>query len=271
MKRTVFKLLALDLDGTLTNSKKEISRKNKEYIGLAQEAGIKIILASGRPILGIHAIAEELDMYKKGGYILAYNGGHIIDCKNRHDIIKETISMKYIHQICGINKIFNVYALTYNDEGVICENSDSEYVKKEAYNNKIPIIKVENLENAVKQPAVKFMVVGAPEELKKAYAYLTKIYNGILNIFFSEPYFMEITPLGIDKASSLEQMLSILKIQREQLMACGDGLNDIPMFQYAGFSVAMGNAYDDAKKYANVVVSSNEEDGVAEAIEKYIL
>lgn len=271
MKKRKFKLLALDLDGTLTNSQKKISSKNKEYISYAQSIGIKIILASGRPVLGIHPLAKELELYDKGGYILAYNGGHIIDCMTSTDLVKETIPIDLIHDICSINQYFNVHPLTYNDVGVICEDDQSEYVQREAFNNKIPVIKVHSLEMQVKKPVVKFMVVGDPNELKRSYAFLTKIYNGVLNIFFSEPYFLEVTPLGIDKAASLERMLSRLGVSRDELIACGDGLNDIPMLQYAGFSVAMGNSYDETKKYANAIVGTNEEDGVAEAIEKYIL
>ena len=268
---STYKLLALDLDGTLTDDKKQVSETNKWYISKAQDAGVKIVLASGRPVIGIKSVAEALGLYQRGGYILAYNGGHIIDCATNEDIIKRTISMDLFHDICEINKFFDVFALSYNDFGVICENDSSEYVKKEGYNNSIPVIKVESLEKELKEPVVKFMVVGKPTELKKAYVHLCGIYDGILNIFFSEPYFMEITPLGIEKASALEKLGNELSVNRDEIIACGDGLNDIPMLEYAGFSVAMDNAYKEVKECADAVVSSNLDDGVAEAIKKFIL
>ena len=117
-----FKLLALDLDGTLTDSKKRISGKNREYIRKAQEKGVEIILASGRPVIGIRSIADELDLWKTGGYILAYNGGQIIDCKSGNDLVKQTIPMECVHDICEVIRHYGVFPLTYNGTGVICEN-----------------------------------------------------------------------------------------------------------------------------------------------------
>jgi len=265
------KMLALDLDGTLTNSKKEISDKNVEYIHKAQEAGVSIILASGRPVIGIKSVADRLNLWKSGGYILAYNGGQIIDCLKGKDLLKKTIPSEFNHDICEIINRYKVYPLTYNDIGVICENSTDKYVKREAYNNGIDVIKVGSLEREVSEPVVKFMVVGKPEELNKAYNYLKILFEGKLNVFFSEPYFLEITPLGIEKASALENLSNMLGYTSINMMACGDGLNDIPMLQYAGISVAMENAYEETKKYADFISYSNENDGVALAIDKFII
>lgn len=265
------KLLALDLDGTLTNSKKEVSERNIEYIHKAQECGVKIILASGRPVIGIKKIADVLNLWNNGGYILAYNGGHIIDCATGKDLVKKTISTKYNHDICEVIRLFKAYPLSYNGTGVICENDSNQYVQREAYNNSVNITKVHNLEKEITEPVVKFMIVGEPEELKQVYEYLKEKLNNELNVFFSEPYFLEITPPGIEKASSLDRLVKILGYSRNELMACGDGLNDIPMLDYAGLSVAMENAYDETKKYADYIVKSNEDNGVAEAINRFIL
>lgn len=265
------RLLALDLDGTLTNNKKHVSQGNKEYIYKAQQRGVKVVLASGRPVIGMQRVADELNLWDIGGYILAYNGGHIIDCKNRTDLVKHTIPIEYVHDICDVIHRFPVFPLTYNDIGVICENDTDQYVRKEGYNNSIPIIKVDSLEMQIIEPVVKFMVVGDPNVLEKAFQYLKNLFEEKLNIFFSEPYFMEIAPSGIEKSSALAHLSDILGINKEHVMACGDGLNDIPMLEYAGLSVAMNNAYEEVKKVADYIVASNEDDGVAEAIQRYIL
>lgn len=264
-------LLALDLDGTLTNKEKKVSDKNKHYIKLAQRHNVKIVLASGRPVIGINNVATALDLWNSGGYILAYNGGQIIDCKSRKNLIKQCIPMEYYHEICTVNKKFDVYPLSYNDSGVISESDTNKYVIQEGFNNSVPIYKVSNLEETITEPVVKFMIVGDPKELKKTFSYLTEIFDGKLNIFFSEPYFMEITPLGIEKASSLERLSGILGLSKENVMACGDGLNDIPMLKYAGLSICMDNGYEETKKCADYIVPSNDNDGVAFAIQKYIL
>ena len=248
-----------------------MSPGNRAAIRKAQEAGCDIVLASGRPVLGIQRVADALDLRTYGGYILAYNGGQIIDCRSGRDLVKRTIPHAYYHDICECGHRFPINVLTYNSRGVIAESDTAKYVCQEGYNNSIPVIRTKSLERAIEGDVVKFMAVGEPDDLKPAFEYMKDLFAGKLNVFFSEPYFMEITPPGIDKAASLRSLLKILGVAREELIACGDGLNDIPMLEYAGFSVAMGNAYDEAKDAANAVVASNEEDGVAEAIERFIL
>lgn len=271
LRKMKYKYLAVDLDGTLTLPDKSVSEKNIEYIMRAQNAGVSVILASGRPLIGIEHVAETLNLYGTNSYILAYNGGQIVDLASGEDIIKKLIPMRCVHQICDLINRFDVVPLTYNDIGVIAERDDTEYVKKESYNNSVPIIKVKSLEKEITNPVVKFMTVGDPEQVRKAMEYLKKEVDGQLNIFCSEPYFMEITPLGIEKATSLEFLLSRLGSSREELIAIGDGFNDIPMLKYAGLGIAMGNAYDEVKKISDAVTLTNEEDGVAASIEEYIL
>lgn len=271
-------LIALDLDGTLTDSKKEVSLRNRETVGKALEKGVQIALVSGRPVMGILPVARKLDLFEKGGYILAFNGGHILHCEKDQDgseklvtLKKEVIPLSCVPAIASVLGTYEVFPLTYNDIGVISENDENRYVKLEAYNNAIPVIRVPDLTEAVKEPVVKFMIVGEPEKLKPAGDYLKNALGEKVNIFYSEPYFMEVTAPGIDKYSSLEWLSKKLNISREQVMACGDGLNDIPMLKFAGLSVVMGNAYDETKKYADHIVSTNDEDGVAEAIERFVL
>lgn len=268
---SIYKWLALDLDGTLTNSDKLVSQRNIKAIHDAQNVGMNVILASGRPLLGIEHIAKRIGLYEKGGYILAYNGGHVVECKSNQTIFKELIPMEHLETIVKVGEKYHVYPLTYNFQGVIAESDDNFYLKKEAFNNSVPLIKVNSLIKEVKNPVVKFMVVGEPDELLRAREYLLDKLDGQLNLFFSEPYFLEITPLGIEKASALERLLGIYGDSSENLIAIGDGLNDLPMLNFAGYAVAMGNAYDEVKLIANMITGTNDEDGVAQAIEKIIL
>lgn len=266
-----YRVLALDLDGTLTNSKKVITDKTKTAIKNAIEQDVSIVLASGRPVLGIQRLADELRLSELGGYILAYNGGHIIDCKTGKDIVRRIVPREYYQDICECAHTFGVNALTYDDFGVVAESEDAPYVIKEAYNNTIPIRKVENLQRFVDYDVTKFMIVGEPAKLEPALKCMQSKFKGKLSVFLSEPYFTEIGPLGVEKASALGHLLDYLGTNREHLMACGDGLNDIPMLKYAGFAVAMDNAYPETKAVADYISLSNEEDGVAYAINRFIL
>ena len=266
-----YKALALDLDGTLTNSNKKISDLNKQMIHKAIDAGVSIILASGRPVLGITHLAEELELDKRGGYILAYNGGNIIECKGNKLIYEKVMPERCIHSICEEAHSNGVIALTYTQNEIVSENDTDPYMIKEAQCNSATIKKVKNLEEFVDYPVAKFLVVGEHEKLLKVQKALLEQFADEIDAFFSESYFLEVVPAGIAKDRSLDQLLAILGIKQEELMACGDGMNDIPMLRYAGLAVAMENAYPQVKEYADYVTKTNDNDGVAYAIQKFIL
>lgn len=266
-----YKMIAFDLDGTLTNSKKEVTNYTKKIIQKVSNKGIQIVLASGRPLIGIQATADRLELSKIGGYIIAYNGGLIFDCKKNEIIFESLIPQKYYAEICNLIKKYQVQALTYNNTSVIAESDSDFYVKKEAYNNNVPIMKIKCLEEYISYPVTKFMAVGEPLKLQQLQIEMIKKYGEILSIFFSEPYFLEIVPKGIEKAEALKYLLNLVNLNQKNLMAFGDGLNDIPMLKYANFSVAMENAYDEVKEYASYITKTNDNDGVAFALEQLIL
>ena len=241
-----YKALALDLDGTLTNREKKVPAGNKEAIAKAIDAGVKVILASGRPLFGITPIARELELDKKGGYILAYNGGCIVDCKTGKQMSATIMPQDCIADICSLARANGVYALTYADTQIAAESDSDEYVKKEAICNSTTIKKVDDLRKFVDYP-------------------------GVINAFFSESYFLEVVPAGVAKDASLDKLLTLLDITSEELVACGDGMNDIPMLKYAGLAAVMENAYPEVKKYADVNAPSNDDCGVAYVIDNYIL
>lgn len=266
-----YKAIALDLDGTLLNSKKEISKRNKEVILKAAKAGVVIILASGRPVPGVKKIAKHLHLEEFGGYILSYNGGMIINCKTGEVIRRETIPEKYYADIVHCANKYNVTTLTYDSNGIITNDENDKYVHIESQINNIPIREVFHLEEEAQlDPPVKFLCTGDHKELKKVQAKLDEKLQGAVNVFFSEPFFLEIMPQGIEKASSLEILLRSLGIDKKYLIACGDGYNDIPMMRYAGLAVAMDNAQEETKEWADYIAPTNDADGVAVAIEKFI-
>jgi len=115
------------------------------------------------------------------------------------------------------------------------------------------------------------MIVGKPDKLEHLEKELVSYYNGKVSIYRSEPFFLEILPPGVDKAKCLQSLALRLGIRREEVMACGDGFNDVGMIQYAGLGVAMANAQQVVKDKADFVTLSNEEDGVAAAVERFVL
>ncbi len=266
-----YKYLALDLDGTLTNSQKKVSSYTVESLQKAAANGVKIILASGRPEVGIFPVADAVHLAEIGGYILAYNGSRIIDYKNRNDILKKNVPEELYRDICESYHLFDVALLTYGQGGVITEEPDDNYVQLECKINRIQAHQVSDLFEAIEEPVCKFLAVGDHEKLKKFQHYLREKYGNQLNVFFSETYFLEIVPPGIEKAASLETLLKLIGGDASELIACGDGLNDITMIDYAGLGVAMENAQPALRERADYITESNDNDGVALVVEKFIL
>lgn len=269
-----YTLLALDLDGTLTDDNKRITPRTKEALFKAMDRGVKIILASGRPDIGIAPVADELGLYGRGGYILAFNGGRIIDCKSGKILSETAFPKEYYSEIVSLrNRFDGVEVLSYTSEGIIA-GSITKYVNEECRCNACSAEAKENLLEAVEslpENEVKFLAVGEHEKLVPVRDYLTDNFSDKFGAYFSQPFFLEIVPFGIDKANSLKKLLKILGKDGSALMACGDGENDIPMLSVAGLPVAMENASDAVKRRAAFITKSNNDDGVAFAVEKFIL
>ena len=252
-----YKLIVLDLDGTLTNSKNEITPRNRETLIRMQEHGIRLVLASGRPTYGIVPLANELRMNEFGGFILSYNGGEIINWETQEMVYENVLPNEVVPVLYECARTHQLSILTYDGAEIITENSQDPYVLKEAFLNKITL------------PVAKCLIVGDADKLIPLEAELCLRLQGRINVFRSEPYFLELVPQGIDKALSLAVLLKEIGVAREEVIAIGDGYNDLSMIRFAGLGIAMGNAQEPVKKAADYITLSNEEDGVAEAIKKF--
>lgn len=266
-----YKMLAVDLDGTLTNNKKEITPRTLQSLLSLQQKGVKLVLASGRPVYGIIPPAKELRLAHFGGYILAYNGGQIIRCDTKQNICKKTIPTSFYPLIYQRSKEHGFIIFTYHDEYIISEDAGDPCVQHSAFVNKMESITVDNFLDAINFPVSKFIIAGSPEPLEKMEKKMKKELEGKLNAFRSEPFFLEIVPNGIDKAVGLNILLQHTGISPEELVAIGDGYNDLPMLRLAGLGVAMDNAQEILKKEADFVTLSNEQDGVAEVVERFFV
>lgn len=266
-----YRMIVLDLDGTLTNRNKEITPKTKEALFELKRQGGVIVLASGRPTYGIMPLARELELHKTGGYVLSFNGGRIIDCSTGQTVFAKELPVESNKTIIRLSKEHGVNILTYEDDLIITPDASDEYVKKEAAINKLEVKEIKDIESYVKFPVVKFLMLEEGDILQnvepKVKAFLGRDYS----VYRSEPFFLEVLPKGIDKAASLERLLARLGMSREEMIACGDGYNDLSMIEYAGLGVAMENAVLPVKKAADYVTLSNNDDGIAHVVEKFML
>ena len=267
-----YKLLVLDVDGTLLNNEKEISKRTLSTLLKAQHTGIRIVLASGRPTSGLLPLAKALEMGNFGGYIVSYNGAQIINAENGEVMFDKRINPELIPYLEKKARKNNFSIFTYHDEYLLTDNADNVHIRREAWLNNLRIMEEEEFSIAIDFAPCKCVLVSDDEEaLRGLENHWKRRLDGVLDVFPSEPYFLEVVPCGVDKANTLGVLMEQLGVKREEVIAIGDGVADVTMLQLAGKSVAMGHAQDSVKICADYVTASNEEDGVAQAVEKLVL
>ena len=266
-----YEILILDIDGTLTNSKKEVSPKTLDAVIRAQEEGIKVVIASGRPTAGINKIAKTIKLDEYGGYVLSYNGAKITNFQTGEVVYNETLPEEMIPSIYEEAIDSHVGIITYEGNDAIAGNGIDKYNELEARINGIGLREVKDFPDYITFPINKCLLTGEPEHMAEVEQKMKDRFGNFLNIFRSEPFFVEVMPQNIDKAYSLGKLLKHLDLERSQMIACGDGFNDLSMIKYAGLGVAMANAQEVVKQAADYITLSNDEDGVAKVIDKFML
>lgn len=260
-------VLALDLDGTLTDSKKRISERTKESIDKFITAGGTVALASGRPTFGVMPVAKILELDKKGGYILSYNGGCFLDCKNNKQLFMKELTHEYLPILEKQAKEFGINLMTYNGDKAYALDIDEQYYMIEININHFIRVKADPLTPQITFPIIKCLMTADGDYLAKVEKEMKKYWEGKLNIVRSEPYFLEVTEVGIDKASTITNMVKKLGKSVDNLICCGDGFNDLSMIRAAGIGVAMANAQERVRAAADYITKSNDEDGIVDVVE----
>lgn len=267
-----YKLLVLDVDGTLLNDEREISKRTLAALLKVQQMGVRIVLASGRPTYGQMPLAKTLELGNYGGFVLSYNGCQIIKAQNGEILFERRINPEMLPYLEKKARKNGFAIFTYHDDTLITDSPDNEYIKNEALLNNLKIIREDEFSTAIDFAPCKCMLVSDKEKaLIGLEQHWEKRLAGTLDAFRSEPYFLEVVPCGVNKANTLGALLEHLGVTREEVIAVGDGVCDVTMLQLAGMGVAMGHSQDSVKVCADYVTASNEEDGVALAVEKLIL
>lgn len=267
-----YKLLVLDVDGTLLNDAKEITKRTLSALLKIQQMGVRVVLASGRPSYGLMKVAKTLELGNYGGFILSYNGCQIINAQNGEILFERRINPEMLPYLEKKARKNGFALFTYHDNLILTNNSDDEHVLDEAELNDLVVIEEEEFSTAIDFAPCKCMLVSDDEAALVALEeHWKKRLSGVLDVFRSEPFFLEVVPCSVDKANTLGALLEHLGVKREEVMAIGDGTCDVAMLQLAGMGIAMGQAPDSVKACADYITASNEEDGVAAAVEKMIL
>ena len=264
-----YEILAVDLDGTLLNSKKQISEVTKQALVGLMKTEKKVVLASGRPTKGILPLIEELGLKQYDSYVISYNGACVTNCRTGEVIYQKTLPQEVIASAYDLTEQFDMDFITYNADSVFCHQEPNAYTQIEINAERMNLVVTENFVKEIDFPVHKCMFVGDPAIAVKMEAALKDRYRSQYSIYRSDPYFVEIMPPCTDKGKALQSLLDRTGFSKEQLICCGDSYNDISMLEFAGVGVAMRNAPEEVKEHADYVTASNDEDGVARVIEEF--
>ncbi|MBS3971065.1 MAG: HAD family phosphatase [Clostridia bacterium] len=259
-----FKLIAIDLDGTLLNNDLEISPRAAAAIRAAEKKGVRVTLCTGRMYASASPYAQELRLNIP---LITYNGALVKNSFDGEILYEKNLPLEEARHVVEICREFDCQLNVYFDDKLYVEKTDY-WAKKYASRVNVPLHEVDDLLDFLKLPPIKLLAMGEEEVL---HMIRRRLADRVLYITRSQPHFLEILNPEATKGRGLAAVVKRLAIDRKNVMAIGDNENDIEMFKYAGYSVAMANADDHVKVHADYVTKNNDDDGVAEAIEKLVL
>ena len=266
------KLIAIDIDGTLLNPQHEVTPGVKRAIQAARDKGIAIVLASGRPFIGVERYLMELDLQREGQYCITNNGALVQKAESGECVAEVTLNFDDYLYGEKLARERGVHFQALTKSLLFTPNKDiSEYTVHEASLTGMPLRyrAVEEMDKTATFPKV--MMIDTPETLDEAITRIPQEAYDRYTIMKSSPYFLEILNKKVDKGAGVKALAERLGLSRDEVMAIGDQENDLAMLTFAGTGVAMGNGIDKVKNIAQFVTKTNMEDGVAHAIEKFAL
>ncbi len=265
-------LIAIDIDGTLLDSHHQITPAVRAAVTAARDRGVHVVLATGRPFVGVRRFLDELGLRSHGHYCITNNGALVQDALDGEPIAETVLSFDDYLYCERLSRELGVHFHALDYQCLYTANRDiSAYTVYESNLSGIPLKfrRVDEMDPAMVFPKV--MMIDEPELLDAAIARIPAEARERYTIMKSAPYFLEILDKRVDKGEGVRRLAEHLGLGAQQVMALGDQQNDLAMISYAGLGVAMGNALDEVKAAADHVTASNREDGVARAIERFVL
>lgn len=264
----MYKLIAFDIDGTLVNSKKEVTQATKEALHKLHEAGIHVVISSGRPYKGV-LLNADLVGREIVPYVSCFNGALVKEVATDDTVYAHELTNAELQRWVDLAQEHDLDVHAHDDEYVLVQDKPiDQYVEVESTLNEMPIKTVDFYDGDITAPKV--MITAEPGKLDAFIETLDPELFEKYSIMKSEPFFLEIMPKGVDKGEALAKLAESLDIDQSETMAFGDQANDLSMIKWAGCGVAMGNAIDDLKDNAQYVTASNDDEGIAKALEKLV-
>lgn len=268
----MIKLVAIDLDGTLLNSHKEISQKNKDVLAQAKAAGVKIVLCTGRPLAAIEVYLETLGLRDNGDYSITFNGGLVQKNDTGEIIEKALMPLDDVHDLYQLATELKVPLDILSDGLVLQLPTSLENRSLYSQLNNLLTFEAAELQHLTADKIYNKAVVAIDEDyLDEQISKIPATFYDRYEIIKTRSNLLEFMPKGITKAYGISLLARDLDIKQEEIMTIGDEENDLPMIEYAGLGVAMENAVASVKALADVITATNDNDGVAQAVEKFVL
>ena len=268
----MIKLIAIDMDGTLLNSKKELLEETKQYFKNFHNKNTEtlLVLCTGRPETGIRPYLKDLGYLEENHYIISQNGASIYESQTGKRVMDAFVDSTAIQKWIELGKKHGIsvmgagvdYYYSFDEDPTEWMEFDVKLVSGKL--KRIPT------KESLNTDFYKILLMGDEEQLNEFETFIPQEWRDEFYVVRSQKYLVEVLTKGVNKAFGLEKLAKKLNIQPSEIAAIGDAANDIEMLEYAGLAIAMGNASEEVKAIADIVTDTNENNGVIKAIDKLI-
>lgn len=261
-----YRLIAMDLDGTLNNDEKRITQKTKDALMAAQKRGIRLALASARPSPGLYKERDILCLREYGGILMSYNGGRIVDAATDKVLFETAMDMEQTRQVLRFLESLPVTPILDDGKQFYVTSRDGYKVDYECRNNNMICSEVGVLADFLDFAPIKILMSVEPGKLKAVQDQIAAFLPEELTVVQTAPFYLEVIPRRINKGQGIMDICRALELTPAEVIAFGDAENDIPMLRASGMGVAMGNAAQPVKEAADHITDTNNNDGIAVAL-----
>lgn len=266
-KTNKYKLIATDCDGTLINNCHELTERTLNAIKKCLDNGVIFVLATGRPTYGVQWFA---DLFDENLPLVTYNGAAVTMSKTKEPVLGQLIPPNLSIEAITLGRERNSGVVAYVDNRLYIAELNKFTIEYARFFNITPNVP-EDINEIVKNGATKVLWTDTPENIGRYYYDMALHFMGRLNCHTSASSLLEFVGMDASKGLALKRIGELYGIKPDEMIAIGDGFNDLSMIEYAGLGVAMANAPEGVKEKADRITLTNDEDGAAAIIEEFVL